>query len=222
MNLNVNIAGTHGGITVGADGATHQALEEITLMRALPNMTVIAPCDANEAERATVAAAKWKGPVYLRLGRAPVPNFTDEKSPFKIGKANLMRDGGDLTVITFGHMVYESMKAADILDKKGISLRVINLHTIKPIDKEMIMKAANETGAIITAEEHTTIGGLGSAVCEALAVGCPVPVEIIGVKDRFGISGKPLDLMKEFELTADDIVKAADRLLIRKRSCEAR
>ena len=217
MNLNVKIAGTHGGISVGEDGPTHQAIEEITLMRVLPNMTVIVPCDAIEAKKATLASADYAGPVYLRLGRSNVPVITSERDDFKIGKADILRDGKDLTVIACGCEVYEALQAHDILKKEGISARVINLHTLKPVDRDAIKKAATETGAIVTAEEHTILGGLGSAVSEILVQEYPVPIEFIGVKDRFGESGSPQELFTLFELTAQDIVKAAKRVLIRKR-----
>lgn len=209
MNLNVKIAGTHGGISVGPDGASHQALEEITLMRVLPNMTVMSPCDSEEARFATIAAASYSGPVYLRLGREPFPIISDYKEPFKIGKAVMMRQGGDLTIIATGIMVHEALKAHDELSKQGIKARVINLHTIKPIDKEEIIRAAVETGAIVTAEEHTVIGGMGSAVAEVVTGNCPVPVKMVGMQDRFGESGEALELMRHFGLTAEGIVKAA-------------
>lgn len=218
MNLNVKIAGTHGGISVGEDGPTHQAIEEITLMRVLPNMTVIVPCDAIEARKATIASADYTGPVYLRLGRNSVPVITEEKDDFKIGKANILRDGKDLTIIACGYEVYEALEAHNILKKQDISARVINLHTIKPIDRAAIRKAGEETGAVVTAEEHTILGGLGSAVSEVLAQECPVPVEFVGVKDRFGESGSPEELFSLFELTAQDIAKAAKRVMGRKKA----
>ena len=217
MNLNIRIAGTHGGISVGEDGPTHQAIEEIALMRILPNMTVIVPCDALEAKKATIASASYKGPLYLRLGRAKEPVITEENSSFEIGKANIFKDGKDVTIIACGHEVYESLVAHDILKKEKIDARVINLHTIKPIDKNVIIKAAKETGAIVTAEEHTVLGGMGSAVSEILAREFPVPIEFVGVKDRFGESGAPAELFKLFELTAEDIAKAAKKAVKRKK-----
>jgi len=216
MNASVIIAGTHGGISVGPDGPTHQAVEEITLMRAIPNMTVIVPCDAIEAKKATIASASRKGPVYLRLGRSNVPTITKDKDSFKIGKANVLREGNDVTIIACGYEVYEALLAHDILKKEGLKSRIINLHTIKPIDRDTIVTSAKETHAIVTAEEHTIIGGLGSAVSEVLAEEFPVPIEFIGVKDRFGESGSPEKLFEVFELTADDIVKAAKRAIERK------
>ncbi len=216
MKTNVKIVGTHGGISVGEDGPTHQANEEIALMRILPNMTVIVPCDALEAKKATIASASYEGPVYLRLGRSGVPLITKEEDIFQIGKANLLKDGLDVTIIACGVEVYEALCAAEALKKEKISARVINLHTIKPIDKDIIIKAAKETGAVVTAEEHTVIGGMGSAVSEVLSQSFPVPMEFIGVKDRFGESGDPKELFKLFGLTADDIVKAAKKAISRK------
>ena len=217
MNANVKIIGTHGGVTVGEDGATHQALDEITLMRILPHMTVIVPCDANEAYKATIKAAEHKGPVYLRLGRNPAPIMTDEKDPFEIGKAVLYKDGKDVTVVTCGHSLYEAKKAAKALEADGISVRVINLHTPKPLDEKTILKAAKETGCVVTVEEHAIYGGMGSAVCEFLAENCPVPVKMLGIRDRFGESGEPLELLKHFKLTTDDAVGAIREVLKRKK-----
>lgn len=216
MKTNVKIVGTHGGISVGEDGPTHQANEEIALMRILPNMTVIVPCDALEAKKATIASASREGPVYLRLGRSGVPLITKEVDNFQIGKANLLKDGKDVTIIACGTEVYEALCAAEALKKENISARVINLHTIKPIDRDIIIKAAKETGAVVTAEEHTVIGGMGSAVSEVLAQTFPVPMEFIGVQDRFGESGDPKELFKLFGLTSDDIVKAAKKAVSRK------
>lgn len=217
MDLNVKIVGTHGGISVGEDGPTHQAIEEITLMRVLPNMTVIVPCDAVEAKKATIASASYKGPVYLRLGRNKTPSITNEKDRFEIGKAITVKAGRDVTIIACGQEVYEAMGACEILKKDNIDARLINLHTIKPIDRDAIVKAARETGAIVTAEEHAVIGGLGGAVSEVLAQELPVPIEFIGVKNRFGESGSPGDLFKIFELTGEDIARAAKRAIARKK-----
>lgn len=217
MNLNVKIAGTHGGISVGPDGATHQAIEEIALMRIIPNMTVVVPCDALEAKRATIEAAGIKGPVYLRLGRSGVPVITKEEEAFKIGKANTLRDGKDLAIFACGQMVSEALSASDILAKEGIKARVINLHTPKPIDRDVIIKACLETGAIVTAEEHTVMGGFGSAIAEVVIQSCPVPMKMVGVQNRFGASGEPDELFKHFGLTADDIVKASREVLKMKR-----
>jgi len=209
MNLNVKIGGTHGGISVGPDGATHQALEEITLMRMLPNMSIIVPCDAIEAKKATIAAARVKGPVYLRLGRSGCPTVSNEKDEFQFGKGILLRDGKDISIFACGHMVYEAIQAADTLKKDGINARVINLHTPKPIDRDIIIKAARETGAIVTVEEHTVNGGFGSAIAEVVIEECPVIMKFVGVRDTFGESGEPGELYKYFEISADDVVKAA-------------
>ena len=209
MNANVKIIGTHGGISVGPDGATHQALEEISLMRILPNMTVIVPCDALEAKKATIAAANHKGPVYMRLGRSGAPVITKEDAPFKIGKADCLREGKDVTIFACGQMVYESLGACDSLAALGIKARLINMHTPKPIDKDCIIKAAKETGAVVTAEEHTIAGGFGSAIAEVLAENCPVPVKFVGVRDKFGQSGEPEELFEHFGLKAKDIIAAA-------------
>lgn len=213
MNLNVKIGGSHGGISVGPDGASHQALEELTLMRVLPNMTVIVPCDVVEAKLATIQAASHPGPVYLRLGREPFPIITNGNEPFRIGDAIVLRDGDDLTIFACGVMVHEALKAHEELKGQGISARVINLHTIKPIDKEEILKAAKETGAFVTAEEHTIVGGMGSAVSEVAAANHPVPIKMVGVKDRFGESGEAWELMKYFGLSSDGIVKASQEVL---------
>ncbi len=218
MNLNVKIIGTHGGISVGPDGATHQALEEISLMRILPNMIVIVPCDALEAKKATIAAAGHKGPVYIRLGRSGAPVITKEEDLFKIGKASILKDGKDVTIFACGQMVYESLVACEILEKDGISARLINMHTPKPIDKDCIIKAAKETGAIVTAEEHTIAGGLGSAISEILVENCPVPVKFVGVRDKFGQSGEPEELFEYFGLKAKNIVQAAKDAIAMKRA----
>ncbi|MCX5678795.1 MAG: transketolase family protein [Candidatus Omnitrophica bacterium] len=217
MNLGVKIVGTHAGISVGPDGATHQALEEIALMRILPNMTVVVPCDALEAQKATVEAAKIKGPVYLRFGRAPIPVITKEGNSFKIGKANILKAGKDITIFACGQMVYEAMLACNELEKEGISARLVNLHTPKPIDKDAIISAAYETGAIVTVEEHTVLGGLGSAIAEVVIQACPVPMKMVGVQDRFGVSGDPGELFKHFGLTPNNIVLAAKEALSMKK-----
>jgi len=217
MNANVKIIGTHGGITVGEDGATHQALDEVALMRILPNMTVVVPCDATEAYKATMQAAELPGPVYIRLGRNPAPIMTKESDSFRIGKAILCEEGKDLTIIACGHSLYEAKLAREVLKKENISARVINLHTPKPLDKDLILKAAEETGAFVTVEEHTIYGGMGSAVCELVSQNWPVPVKMVGIKDTFGESGSPLELLKHFNLTTDDVVKAAREVLKAKR-----
>ncbi len=212
--LNVKIVVTHGGITVGEDGATHQALEDISLMRSLPNMTVIVPADSVETYKAILAVAAFHGPAYVRLGRSSVPVIHDsEDFEFVIGKAIQMREGSDLTIVACGIMVASAMDAAEALKAEGVNARVINMHTIKPIDEDILVKAATETGAIVTAEEHSKIGGLGSAVADALSERFPVPIVRIGVDDTFTESGKPLELLEKYELTDKDIVMAAKRAL---------
>lgn len=216
-NLHVIIGGAHAGISVGPDGATHQALEDIAVMRVLPNMTLLSPCDATQARLAVIAAAQQvKGPVYVRFGREPVPDFTDESMKFVVGKGQLLCSGNDLTLIATGHMVWEALQASLLLKKIGIHARVINLHTIKPIDEEIILSAARETGAILTAEEHQVQGGLGSAVAEVIVTHHPVPVEFIGVQDRFGESGQPDELMEKFGLKAHHIAGKAVEMMNKK------
>lgn len=206
-NLNVKIGATHAGISVGEDGATHQCNEDIALMRVLPNMTVINPADAVEAKAAVLAMANYVGPTYMRFGRLAVPIYNDEKTyNFEVGKGITIKDGKDVTIIATGLMVAEAMEAANALHEQGIDARIINIHTIKPIDRDIIIKAAKETGKIITVEEHSVIGGLGSAVGDVVLEECPVPVIKIGVKDVFGHSGPAKDLLKEFGLCAENIV----------------
>ncbi len=216
MNLNVNIAGTHGGISVGEDGATHQAIEEIALMRIIPNMTVVVPADATEAFLATKQAVDIPGPVYLRLGRAAA-HFLEGSDDFKIGKASIKRKGKDLTIVACGHLVYTALQAAQHLEKKGISAEIINLHTPKPIDRETLVSAAAKTGAVLTVEEHTVCGGIGSAVAEVLVQECPVPMKIMGIDDKFGISGSPEQLYAHFCLTEECIAEQAEILVKRKK-----
>jgi len=217
-NVPVKIGGAHAGISVGPDGATHQALEDIAVMRSLPNMTVLSPCDATQTRLATIAAAELNGPVYIRFGREAVPDFTTEDFGFEIGKGQVLTEGSDVCIIATGHMVWEALVAAESLKKNtGISARVINIHTIKPIDQELIIKAARETGFIVTAEEHQIYGGLGSAVAEVLVKNFPVPVEMIGVNDRFGESGKPDELMEKYGLKACNIEQAVHKVLSRKK-----
>jgi len=219
MQTNVKIGATHGGISVGPDGATHQALEDIAIMRALPNMKVIVPADSIQAKKATIAAANYPGPVYLRLGRSAVPYVTDEKSKFEIGKIDVLKDGKDVTIIACGVMVSSALEAANSLDKKGISAAVLNAHTIKPIDVDAISKFAAKTGAIVTCEEHSVIGGLGSAVSEVVAKfgSCFAPIEMIGTQDVFGESGEADQLMKKYHLMPEDIVVAAQKVIKRKK-----
>jgi transketolase len=215
--LNVKIAATHAGLTVGEDGATHQAIEDISLMRSIPNMTVIVPADATETHQAMVFAAEYKGPVYLRLGRMGVPDVFGDGYQFQHGKAVQLAEGADVTLIATGVMVAPARRAADELTQSGISARVLNVHTIKPIDKEAITAAAKDTGAIVTCEEHSIIGGLGSAVAEVLVENMPVPMERVGVLDVFGESGTPDALLAKYNLTTADIVRAAKRVVSRKR-----
>lgn len=204
--LNVKICATHAGISVGEDGATHQAIEDIALMRALPNLVVIQPCDGRETKQAVKAIIDYDGPVYMRLGRLAVEDVYDNSYEFRIGEGVQLRDGCDLTIIASGLMVGPALEACEILKTQGILARVINIHTIKPIDRNIIIRAARETGAIVTAEEHSIIGGLGSAVCEVICDEWPVPVKRVGVMDKFGKSGKPEELLKLYGLTAENIV----------------
>ena len=214
----VKICASHCGITVGPDGATHQSLEDIALMRVLPHMTVISPCDYLETKRAVKSSLSiTKGPVYIRFFRDNTPMFTDEATPFQIGKANTLIDGTDVAIITCGLQVWEAIKAAEQLSLENISARVINMHTIKPLDKETILKAAKETGAIVTAEDHQIHGGLGSAVAEYLSQSWPTVQEFVAVNDTFGESGKGEELMKKYGIYRDDIVKAVKRVLKRKK-----
>lgn len=215
-NLNVKLGGAHAGISVGPDGATHQALEDVALMRVLPNMTVIVPCDAEETRKATLAMARVQGPCFVRFGREAVPVITDESTPFELGKARLCREGGDVTVFANGAMVYEAMNAAETLAKEGVSVRVYDLHTIKPLDEAAIVAAARETGCIVTAEEHQVYGGMGSAVAECLVKNCPVPVEMVAVQDSFGESGQPQQLMDKYGLNEAAIVEKIRKVLSRK------
>lgn len=213
QRLNVKVVGSHGGLSVGADGATAEALEELSHMRALPFMTVIAPCDAFEAKKAAIASADHPGPVFLRLGRAPVPVITKESEPFRVGEAVVMRRGDDVAIAACGVMVAHALQAAEQLAAEGIQARVLNVHTIKPLDEAALTAAAKETGAVVTAEEHTVLGGLGGTVAELLVQRHPVPMRFIGVADRFGTSGDPAELLKVFHLMPEDIVKAVKDVL---------
>ena len=215
-NTNVKIASSHAGITLGEDGATHQTMEDIALMRALPGMVVINPCDFNQTKQATLAAAKYVGPVYLRFGRPGVPNFTDENEPFVIGKAIVMNEGKDVTLIATGHTVWEALQAAEALEAQGISAEVIDIATIKPLDVEAIVKSAKKTGCVVVAEEHNAFGGLGEAVAGALAAQLPTPVEFVNGGDRFGQSGTPSALMAAYGLDAPHIAEAAKKAIARK------
>jgi len=214
---NVKIAASHGGLQVGEDGATHQAIEDLALMRVLPGMTVIAPCDAREAVKATVAAARHDGPVYLRLGRIPTPIVTAEDTPFEIGKAVTLREGGDVALLSIGTMIGPVLEAAETLAAAGIDAAVVNVHTLKPLDEHAVLEHARACGAMVTIEEHTILGGLGGAVAETLAAARPTPLERVGIRDTFGESGPPAALFEKYGLTAKDIVAAALRAVGRKR-----
>jgi len=212
--LNVKVCATHAGLTVGEDGATHQSIEDISLMRSIPNMTVINPADAVETEAAILAVAEYNGPCYVRLGRLAVSVINDSESyKFEIGKGVTLAQGNDVTIVATGIMVELALEAKDILSKEGINARVINIHTIKPIDKDLLIKAAKETKAIVTAEEHSIIGGLGSAVAEIVTEECPVPVLKVGIKDTFGESGKPNELLKAYGLTVEAIVEHSKKAI---------
>jgi len=215
-NLNVKLGGAHAGISVGPDGATHQALEDIALMRVTPHMMVITPCDWWETYKATMAVYDIKGPSYVRFGRNPAPVVTDKDTPFDLYKAAIFRDGSDVTLFANGLMVHEALTAADELAREGISARVVNLHTVKPLDLDTVCTCAAETGAVVVCEEHQIMGGLGGAICEALAQHCCVPVELVGIQDRFGESGKPDDLLKAYNLSASDVIQAVHNVLKRK------
>ncbi|MBU1178927.1 transketolase family protein [Patescibacteria group bacterium] len=217
---NVKIAGAHAGVSVGPDGATHQAIEDVAITRVIPNMTVIVPCDAIETRKATLAAAKHKGPVYLRFAREKTPVFTAEKTPFEIGRAEIFYKSDskktDISIIACGPLVYNAILAAGELEKEGVGVEVINSHTIKPLDEKTIIASAKNSGAVVTVEEHQIIGGLGSAVAEVLAKNHPCPVEFIGVRDRFGESGEPEELIEKFGMGVGSIKEAVKKVLNRK------
>ncbi|EMQ93984.1 Transketolase [Xanthomarina gelatinilytica] len=213
---NVKICASHAGLTLGEDGATHQILEDIGLMKMLPGMTVINPCDYNQTKAATIAIAKHHGPVYLRFGRPKVANFTPEEQTFEIGKALHLIDGTDVTIVATGHLVWEALEAAKVLNAEGISAEVINIHTIKPLDNEAIIKSVSKTGCIVTAEEHNFLGGLGESVARVLATNKPTPQEFVATNDTFGESGTPEQLMEKYGLNSDAIVKAAQTVIKRK------
>ncbi|MBI2624413.1 transketolase family protein [Candidatus Parcubacteria bacterium] len=212
----VIIAGAHAGISVGPDGATHQAVEDMAIMRVMPSMTVIAPCDAIEAKKATFAAMSLEGPVYIRFAREKTPLVTTEETPFQVGRAEMFREGKDAAIVACGSLIWNALAAADELSRKGVECTVINNHTIKPLDAETIVKAAKDTGAVVTVEEHQINGGMGSAVCEVLAEHYPVPVERIGVRDRFGESGDPNELVEHFGMGVGSIKEAVKRVIARK------
>ena len=215
-NKNVKIAASHAGLTLGEDGATHQILEDIGLMKMLPNMTVINPADYNQTKAATIAAAKHVGPVYLRFGRPKVPNFTPENQEFVIGKAILMSEGTDVTIFATGHLLWKALQACKILEDKGISAEIINIHTIKPLDQEAVLQSVAKTKAVVTAEEHMMNGGLGDSIAQLLARKQPTPIEMVAVNDTFGESGTAEELMTKYGINTDNIVLAAEKVIKRK------
>ena len=215
-NKNVKICASHAGVTLGEDGATHQVLEDIGMMKMLPHMTVINTCDFNQTKAATIAIAKHVGPVYLRFGRPKVPNFTDINQNFEIGKAVLLSEGTDVTIIATGHLVWEAIEASKELDKLSISSEIINIHTIKPLDSDAILRSVSKTKCIVTAEEHMLNGGLGDSVAQLLSRKLPLPLEMVGVNDTFGESGTPRQLMEKYGLTSNDIVNALKKVIDRK------
>ena len=216
-NKNVKICASHAGLTLGEDGATHQVLEDIGMMKMLPGMTVIVPCDFNQTKAATIAIAEHEGPVYLRFGRPKWPNFTPEEQPFEIGKAQVLAEGSDISIFACGHMVWLAVEAARKLAEKGISVDLINIHTIKPLDEAAIIRSISKTGCMVSAEEHQQIGGLGDSIANVAARSCPVPHEYVAVQDTFGESGTPNQLLQKYGLTTENIVIAAEKALARKR-----
>jgi transketolase len=213
---NVKICASHAGVTLGEDGATHQILEDIGMMKMLPGMTVIVPCDYNQTKAATMAVAEYQGPVYLRFGRPSWPIFTNPEEPFVIGKAQKFSEGTDVSIFACGHLVWNAIQAGVALEEKGISVEVINIHTVKPIDEEAILNSIRKTKCAVTAEEHNIFGGMGDAVAQVAAKHFPVPIEYIGTKDTFGESGTPADLMKKYGLDVPDIIAAAEKVMGRK------
>ena len=215
-NKNVKICASHAGITLGEDGATHQILEDIGLMKMLPGMTVINTCDFNQTKSATLEICDFDGPVYLRFGRPKVPNFTNPSDKFQIGKGLLLNEGGDVTIVATGHLVWEAIQAAERLHKNGINAEIINIHTIKPLDEDIILNSVMKTGCLVSAEEHNIYGGLGESVARLLTSKAPYPQEFVGTNDTFGESGTPLDLMNKYGLNSDSIIEAVTRVLKRK------
>ena len=213
---NVKICASHAGLTLGEDGATHQILEDIGLMKMLPGMTVINPCDFNQTKAATIALVDHEGPVYLRFGRPVVPNFTPADQKFEIGKAVMLNEGTDVTIVATGHLVWEAIQAGEELEKLGINAEIINIHTIKPLDEEAILKSVTKTGCVVTAEEHNRLGGLGDSVAQLLAQKLPTPQEYVAVNDSFGESGTPAQLMEKYGLNAANIVNAVRKVITRK------
>jgi transketolase len=217
-NKNVKICASHAGLTLGEDGATHQVLEDIGMMKMLPGMAVVGPCDFNQTKAATIAIADYEGPVYLRFGRPKWPNFTPEDQVFELGKAQVLAEGNDISLFACGHMVWLAIEAARTLAAKGISAEVINIHTIKPLDEAAVIKSINKTGCMVSAEEHQQNGGLGDSLANVAARNCPVPHEYVAVQDTFGESGTPNQLLQKYGLTGDNIVIAAEKALARKRA----
>ena len=215
-NKNVKIAASHAGVTLGEDGATHQILEDIGMMKMLPNMTVIVPCDFNQTKNATIAAAEYDGPVYLRFGRPKVPNFTPVDEKFIIGKAQMLQEGTDVTIFACGHLVWKAIEALPILKEMGINVELINIHTIKPLDVEAVLKSVKKTRCVVTAEEHQRNGGLGDSIAQVLALNMPCPMEMVAVNDEFGQSGTPDELMMAYHLDTLDIVEAVKKVIGRK------
>ena len=215
-NKNVKIAASHAGVTLGEDGATHQILEDIGLMKMLPNMTVIVPCDFNQTKNATIAAAEYEGPVYLRFGRPKVPNFTPVDEKFVIGKAQMLQEGTDVTIFACGHLVWKAVQALPILKEMGINAELINIHTIKQLDVEAVLKSVGKTRCVVTAEEHQRNGGLGDSIAQVLALNMPCPMEMVAVNDVFGQSGTPDELLKAYHLDTPDIVEAVKKVVGRK------
>lgn len=216
---NVKICASHAGLTLGEDGATHQILEDIGLMKMLPGMTVIVPCDFNQTKAAAIAIADYEGPVYLRFGRPKWANFTAEDgSDFVIGKAQILHEGNDISIFACGHMVWKAVEAGKILEEQGLSVEIINIHTIKPLDTEAIVRSLQKTKCAVTCEEHNVLGGLGDSIAQVAARNCPAPIEYVGTNDTFGESGKPVELLKKYGLDTPDIVQAAQKALGRKRS----
>ena len=213
---NVKICASHAGLTLGEDGATHQILEDIGMMKMLPGMVVINPCDYNQTKAATMAIADYHGPVYLRFGRPTVPVFTDPDQKFEIGKAWMVNEGTDVSIFATGHMVWKAIEAGELLAEAGINVEIINIHTIKPLDEEAVLKSVAKTGCVVTAEEHNRIGGLGDSIAQLLARNNPVPQEYVAVNDSFGESGTPDQLMKKYGLDTEDIIKAVNRVIKRK------
>lgn len=215
-NTDVKICGSHAGITLGEDGATHQILEDIGLMKMIPNMVVINPCDYNQTKQATIAISEYKGPVYLRFGRPKVPVFISEETPFEIGKAIVLNEGKDVTIIATGHLVWEAIVAGEKLAEQGIDAEIINIHTIKPLDTEAILRSVSKTGCVVSCEEHQYNGGLNDSVSQLLSRNNPKPIEYIGIDDKFGESGKPEDLMVKYGLKSENIISAVHKVIKRK------